>query len=77
MRYLFVLLLAGCASQAAREPDSFDAASREPRCARECLAANSTCLSAPRYTENRMIAGDQIRACNANTRQCLSTCPAK
>lgn len=77
MRYLFVLMLAGCASQAAREPDAFDAASREPKCARECLASNSACLSAPRYTDNRLIANDLIRACNATARQCLSTCPQK
>lgn len=75
--YLVVLLLAGCASQAAREPDSFNAASREPACARKCLDSNSACLTGGMASQSRLATNDIIRACNANARQCLSTCPAR
>lgn len=77
MRYLIVLLLAGCASPGPAEVDSFNAASREPVCARKCLDANSVCMGGAGGTNNRLIANDIIQTCNANARQCLTTCPTK
>lgn len=78
MRFAFLfLILAGCASQAAKEPESFDAASKEPVCARQCLGGYSACMGNAGVTTNRLIASDMLNACQANTRQCLSTCPAR
>lgn len=83
MRFLLALLsasviLAGCASDAARAPATFNAADREPVCARGCLANYSSCVAGvPAMGNNRLIAGDVLNACQSNTRQCLSTCPQK
>lgn len=74
---VMMLALVGCANPAAQAPDSFNAAGREPSCARECLAGYNTCTGGIRQTENRLIASDVLTACQANTRQCLSTCPPK
>lgn len=76
MRYLFVLLLAGCSYNAATDPESFDATKYEPTCARQCLGSYSTCVSGS-ATYNSMAANSAYIACSANTKQCLSTCPAK
>lgn len=58
-------LLAGCAAPVA----DFMAHEYEPVCARECLALNSQCIQTVRpYNRD---------SCNANTRQCLSTCPKR
>lgn len=62
MRYLFVLLLAGCATD-------FQADRYEPTCARQCLAIHAECIS-------RQPAGFR-GACDANANQCFSTCPVK
>lgn len=63
MRYLIVLLLAGCAT-----PD-FQADRYEPACARQCLIAHSGCVS-------KRPAGF-TGACDDTAKQCFSTCPAK
>lgn len=76
-RALLLLMLAGCASPGAHAPDDFNAASKEPGCARECLAGYNTCTGGIRQTNNRLITGDVLTACQANTRQCLSTCPTR
>lgn len=59
---LIVLLLGGCST-------TFDVAPYEPTCARQCLMANSDCAA-------RTLVGHRAQ-CNANTEQCLKTCPAK
>lgn len=76
-RCLIVLLLVGCANPNVRNPDAFDASRYEPSCARQCLGQYSTCISAVGAGDNRIIANDVMLTCQANTRQCLSTCPAK
>jgi hypothetical protein len=76
MRYLLVLMLAGCSYQAATGPESFDAAKYEPVCARQCLAGYSQCVGGGQ-TYNSMASNSAYIACSANTKQCLSTCPAK
>lgn len=78
MRYLIVLLLAGCASPGPAQVDAFDTASKDPVCARQCLESNALCMTSIRGTSNnRLIANDIIQTCNANARQCLSTCPTR
>lgn len=77
MRFAFLfLILTGCASQAAKAPETFDAASKEPVCARQCLAGYSNCIGAavgthPASANNIMV------ACDAAARQCLNTCPSR
>lgn len=61
MRYVFLILLAGCST-------TFDVSRLEPGCARSCLADNSLCASNTRVGHRGQ--------CNANTESCLSTCPA-
>lgn len=77
MRPLLLLLLAGCASQAAQAPDTFNAAAYEPVCARQCLTSYSTCAGSMQATNNRLISSDMLQACQGAARQCLSTCPSK
>lgn len=78
MRYLILILLAGCASsQASREADTFNAASKEPVCARSCLANYTACASTAGGSKHRSATIDVLNACQAGTRQCLSTCPDK
>lgn len=77
MRYLVVvLMLSGCANDARRAPESFDAASREPVCARSCLDSYSRCISGVSGLSGS-VANATFEACQLNTKQCLSTCPAK
>ncbi len=61
---LLVVLLSGCATAESLHADRYEGA-----CARECLAHNSACIAG---TPLAMQAN-----CNANARQCLSTCPLK
>ena len=64
MRYLIVLLLAGCASSR-----DFEAGKYEPDCARQCLAINAQCVG--------MAKPFNIGMCGDNTQQCFATCPRK
>ena len=66
------IMLAGCAT-----PPTFDTASRDPVCARQCLTGYSACASGAGNTFNRMISADILAACQATTTACLTTCPAK
>lgn len=78
LRHALVVLLAGCASNPYPEgPATFDAGSREPLCARQCTESYSVCVSGARGTDNRVQANDILRTCQANTRQCLQTCPRR
>lgn len=77
MKWFLLVLLAGCASPMASAPDSFNASTKEPRCARECLGQYAICTSNAGSTPNRIVTGDILTACQANTRQCLATCPEK
>ena len=79
MRYAAMfLLLSGCALHEAQTgADRFDVASREPVCARGCLQNYGACTNGVAGTGNRFVANDMLAACNANTQQCLSTCPKK
>jgi hypothetical protein len=70
-----LLLLAGCAD-ARRGPETFDAARYEPTCARQCLDGYNRCISGMSGISGS-IATAQMQACDLNSRQCLSTCPAK
>lgn len=63
MRYLVVLLLAGCASR------DFGVENYEGSCARQCLQMNTACHAAR--------PAGFTAVCDDNTRQCLTTCPAK
>lgn len=67
------IALAGCG---ARAPAMFDTDSRNPDCARQCLATHSSCLQATAGT-HPATARDVMASCESATRQCLSTCPAK
>lgn len=62
MRYLIVLLLAGCST-------THDVSMYEPTCARQCLAIGSDCVG-------RTMVGHRGQ-CDANMESCLQTCPAK
>jgi hypothetical protein len=72
MKYLLVLL-AGCAAPVA----DFDASKYESSCARQCLNANSACMSGSASGGSTSMQNNQIGACHANAKQCLATCPAK
>ena len=75
--YLIVLLLAGCAPmEAAKGPETFDVARREPACARQCLHSYSTCVANVANALYESYARTVMTACDANTRRCLETCPA-
>ena len=73
MRIVLILLLSGCTATA----PPLAVGDREPVCARQCLLANSSCISTAGVTNNRLITGDVLYACNVSAQQCLSTCPAK
>ena len=75
---IFLVLFAfGCASEQAQAPMTFNAAEREPVCARGCLGQYSGCASGSRAADNRMLLGDVLRACAGAARQCLSTCEVR
>jgi hypothetical protein len=65
MRYLFFILMSGCAASV---PD-YQPERYEPTCARYCLEMNQNCLAVVRPF-NRA-------SCNENTSQCFRTCPVK
>lgn len=63
MRYLILILLAGCATDF--QPEKY-----EPTCARQCFIAQSSCAA-----RASGIVGQE--ACDNSTRNCLRTCPAR
>lgn len=76
--YLFVLLLAGCAPmEQARGPETFQLASAEPACARQCLHSYSVCVAPVAGALYESFARTVMSACDATARRCLETCPGK
>ena len=71
---LLATLLAGCAGPPTHGPETFDT-SREPVCTRGCLGSYSTCISGIGGAAHPRVGWDVLSACQANTQQCLSTCP--
>lgn len=64
MRYVMAFIfLCGCTTVEDLHADKYEGV-----CARQCLASNSVCIGSTALAMQSN--------CNANARQCLSTCPA-
>lgn len=69
MRYLIVLVVAGCASS-----PNFDVLGKNPECSRSCLHSYSACIAASGGTST-VTSAQIMGACRHTADVCLRTCP--
>lgn len=73
MRYLLVLLVAGCT----HSPTNFDLSNKEPKCARECMTSHSACVSTAGRSIGPIVTNTVLASCDSSASQCLQTCGPK